>query len=102
MAAAFDESRLLGTWWRVAEQDEPGLNVFRREGAPLPPARGRRGFELRPDGVATLFGPGPTDRRIGSTSRWSVDADGLLHVEGFDAAEGAIAQLEADRLALRR
>jgi hypothetical protein len=97
-----DQSRLIGTWWRVPEEDEPGLAVYRREGAPLPPARGRHGFTLHEGGRATLFGPGPTDRRESTESRWHLDAQGQLHVEGTSGAAGAIAHLSDDRLTLRR
>jgi len=97
-----DQTRLIGTWWRVAEEDEPGLTVYRRDGVPLPPARGRHGFTLHEGGRATLFGPGPTDRRESTESRWHLDAQSQLHVEGTIDAAASIAHLSDDRLTLRR
>jgi hypothetical protein len=102
MPENYDQTRLLGTWWRVAEEDEPGLAVYRREGAPLPPARGRHGFTLHAGGRATLFGPGPTDRRESTESHWQIDAQGKLHVEGTSDAAATIAHISDDRLTLRR
>jgi hypothetical protein len=93
---------LYGTWWRVPEEDAPGVVVYRKEGVPLPPARGRRGFTLHKEGRATLHGPGPSDRREASETRWDLDADGRLHVEGFSDATTAITDLSDDRLALKR
>ncbi|MBI3368467.1 MAG: hypothetical protein HY021_08510 [Burkholderiales bacterium] len=92
---------LHGTWWRVPEEDTPGLAVYRREGAPLPPARGRHGFTLAAGGKATLHGPGPDDRRGDSGSAWQLDEQGLLHVDGA-GIPAPIAQLDDDRLTLKR
>jgi len=102
MPVGIDPSQLVGTWWRVAEEDEPGLAMYRREGAPLPPARGRHGFTLMQGGRALLHGPGPSDRRESTESRWQLDAADHLHVEGVGGAAAAIAALSDDRLVLKR
>ena len=96
------DPRLHGTWWRVPEQDKPGQAVYLKEGAPLTPARGRHGFTLHADGTATLHGPGPDDRSANTESRWHLDAQGQLHVEGSGDAAAAIAELADNRLTLRR
>jgi hypothetical protein len=93
---------LEGTWWRVPEEDAPGVAVYRKEGAPLPPARGRKGFTLQEEGRATLLGPGPTDRRESKESRWRLDAQGQLHVDGVGDASAAIVDLSDDKLMLKR
>ncbi|MBA4177067.1 MAG: hypothetical protein C0505_10985 [Leptothrix sp. (in: Bacteria)] len=102
MPTPIDSRRLVGTWWRVPEEDEPGTAVYRRDGVPLPPARGRRGFTLQPDGGAKVLGPGPTDRRESTASRWQLDAQGQLHVEGVPEAASAPVTLSGDRLTLKR
>ncbi len=96
------ESRLLGTWWRVREEDEPGCTVYRHDGAPLPPSRGRQGFTLHEHGRATLIGPGADDRLQGKDSRWHLDEKGQLFVEGSGDSAGAVAEIQGDRLLLRR
>lgn len=102
MPTSLDPSRLVGTWWRVPEEDEAGLAVYRREGAPLPPARGRRGFTLQDGGQAQVLGPGPTDRRESTASRWQLDAQGQLQVDGVTEAAMALVSLSGDRLTLKR
>ena len=103
MATDEIESRILGTWWRVSEEDEPGLMAYRKEGAPLPPSRGgRTGFTLHKLGRASLIGPGPDDRQHKTESRWHLDNKGQLFVEGSGDPVGAIAELQGDRLLLRR
>ena len=93
---------LYGTWWRVPEEDAPGVAVYRKEGVPLPPARGRNGFTLHKEGRATLHSPGPTDRRESKESRWHLDAQNRLHVDGFSEATAPITRLSDDKLMLKR
>jgi hypothetical protein len=100
--AAPKEKLLHGTWWRVPEQDDDGVLIFRKEGTPLPPARGRSGFTLHAGGRATLHGPGPTDRRESRESRWSLDAQGRLVVEGARDAAARVARIDEHTLALER
>ncbi len=102
MSTPITVSQLAGTWWRVPEDDEPGVAVYRLDGAPLPPARGRRGFTLQADGQAQILGPGPADRRQSTGSRWQLDAQGRLHVEGVAEADSVLATLRGDRLTLKR
>jgi hypothetical protein len=96
------QKALYGTWWRVPEEDTPGVAVYRKDGTPLPPARGRRGFTLKKDGTATLHGPSATDRRQSAESRWQLDAKGQLHVDGAGEVPAAIDHLGDDRLTLKR
>jgi hypothetical protein len=57
---------------------------------------------LSAEGRATLHGPGPTDRRENSESRWQLDAGGKLHVDGVGDVPAAIDHLSDDKLTLRR
>ncbi len=91
---------LLGTWWRVPEEEAGGAAVYRREGTPLPPARGRDGFTLQEDGSALLRGSGPTDRSTKTDSRWQLDAQGRLHVDGVSHLPSTVAELSDNRLTL--
>lgn len=91
---------LLGTWWRVPEEETGGAAVYRREGTPLPPARGRDGFTLLEGGSAQVHGSGPTDRSTKTDSRWQLDAQGRLHVDGVSHLPSSVAALSDDRLTL--
>lgn len=95
-------AQLLGTWWRVPEQDTPGRATYRKEGAELPPARARQGFTLSADGQAQLHGPGPSDRRVSTSSRWNLDDQGRLLVDGALAAPTTVIGVGADHLELER
>lgn len=99
---AGSDKALYGTWWRVPEEDTPGVAVYRKEGTPLPPSRGRQGFTLHQKGRATLHGPGPTDRRESTDSKWKLDAQGHLHVEGARDASAAVIHVSDDTLTLKR
>jgi hypothetical protein len=95
------QNALYGTWWRVPEEDTPGAAVYRREGSPLPPARGRRGFTLEKEGRATLHGPSATDRRESTEGHWHVDADGRLHIDGVASVPTSITHVGKDKLILK-
>ena len=73
-------------WVHSREEDEGDLRVYRPAGYDLPPARGRRGIEFRPDGEVLVYGPGPADRPTASPG-------------SLDDVE--IVSVEADRLTLR-
>ena len=73
-------------WVHSREEDEGDLRVYRPAGYDLPPARGRRGIEFRPDGEVLVYGPGPADRPTASPG-------------SLDDVE--IVSVEPDRLTLR-
>ena len=77
---------LFRRWVHVREEDEGDLHVYRPAGADIPPARGRRGIEFRPDGEVLVYGPGPADKPTASAGR-------------MDDVE--IVSVEPDRLTLR-
>ncbi len=53
---------LTGRWVHSHEEDEGDVRVYRPAGYDLPPARGRRGLEFRPDGEVVVYGLGQTDK----------------------------------------
>jgi hypothetical protein len=77
---------LFRRWVHVREEDEGDLRVYRPAGSELPPARGRRGIEFRPDGELLVYAPGPADRPTASPGR----------IEDVE-----IVSVEPDRLTLR-
>jgi hypothetical protein len=77
---------LFRRWVHAREEDEGDLRVYRPAGSDLPPARGRRGIEFRPDGEMLVYAPGPADKPTASPGR-------MEDVE--------IVSVEPDRLTLR-
>ncbi|WP_168176617.1 hypothetical protein [Williamsia sp. 1135] len=49
------------TWWHSFEEDHDDVAVYRPDGFGFPPARGRRGLELDPDGTVVELGLGRDD-----------------------------------------
>jgi hypothetical protein len=65
-------------WLHSHEEDEGDEKVFRPDGYPFPPSRGRIEFELRPDGSVAVQGIAPTDGPQQSDGIWSIDQNGKL------------------------
>jgi hypothetical protein len=62
MPDPIDPNLLHRRWLHSREEDTGDEMVFRPESYDFPPARGRTGFELSPDGSVLDLGVGPTDR----------------------------------------
>jgi hypothetical protein len=95
---------LFRRWLHSHEEDEGDLRVYRPAGYDLPPARGRRGLEFRPDGELLVLGPGPTDKPQESTGRWEPAGEHHARVRLPTADEPKdleIVSVEPDRLAVR-
>jgi hypothetical protein len=75
-AAARDA--LTQRWLHSREEDSGNQIVYRPATYEFPPARGRTGFELRPDGSMIDIGIGPTDRRAEASGTWSLAGDRLI------------------------
>ena len=80
MSANLDKAMLVGAWLHTHEDDQPGIRVFRSRSQPLPPARGRRGYEFHPDGSLTKIGSGSADQTVTSSGHWSADPQGRIHI----------------------
>lgn len=90
-----DPSDLLGRWLHSHEEDEGHARVYRPEDYPFPPARGREGFELRPDGEFVDLSITPTDQIRRTPGEWSREGD-RISVRLSDGSEFALAVVEAD------
>ena len=80
---------LSGRWVHVREEDTEDEMVFRPVGTPLPPARGRVAFELRPDGSFAESGLGAADVGEEATGDWAVDGDTVTLSEGASPGRAA-------------
>jgi hypothetical protein len=86
-------------WVHSHEEDHGDVRVYRPASYSFPPARGRRGFELKRDGEVVLYGPGPADKPEASTERWS-SSSGEGRVSVGDR-ELEIVSVDSDRLTAR-
>jgi hypothetical protein len=91
-------AELLGHWVHSHEEDSGDVRVYRPADYDFPPARGRRGFELKPDGELLVYGPGATDRPEAATGRWSSSEGGRVKLGG---EELEIVSASPDRLVVR-
>ena len=73
-----DRSALERAWVHSHEEDSGDQRVFRPAEYAFPPSRGRRGFELRPDGSYAETAPGPTDKPEEASGTWELDDDTLV------------------------
>lgn len=75
------EECLIGTWIHSHEEDTPDVRVYRPADYPFPPARGRDGFEFRPDGELVYLGIARADGTEESNGRWTVEASNRVRIE---------------------
>jgi hypothetical protein len=85
-------------WMHAHEEDSGDLQVYRPADYDFPPARGRRGFELRPDGELVLYGPSPSDRPEATAGTWSPLGAGRVRLGD---RELEIVSVSSDRLTAR-
>ena len=93
-----------GKWVHAHEEDSGDEMVFRPASHPLPPARGRLSFELKPDGTYVERSPGPVDVPVESSGSWGLDGDRLVLTGEGDRPGNAwrVVSADADRLVVRR
>jgi hypothetical protein len=68
-------------WVHSHEEDEGDVMVFRPAGHPLPPARGRTGFEIRRDGGFMRYGIGADDRGTAKENVWEAASPNRIQVK---------------------
>jgi hypothetical protein len=97
---------LAQSWVHSHEEDTANQAIYRLESFAFPPSRGRRGFELKPDGTMIEFGPGPADRTASRSGRWEVGDDGQLIFYPADSNTPSrvtrIISLSEDKLVLEK
>ncbi len=71
---------LIGSWVWSHDEDGGEVAVYRREGYPLPPARGREKLEFRDDGGVAALGVAPADGVAAAEGRWSAEGDAPVGV----------------------
>jgi len=103
MAKRLDVKLLQGRWLHSHEEDVPGKKVFRPSSHPLPPSRGRYGYEFHSDGHLSKLAPGPTDKSLAEQGTWTVDDQGrvTIRVPGCPDEVLEIDVLDSDRLIVK-
>jgi hypothetical protein len=102
MAGVIRPEDIIGTWAHAHEEDAAGQTVFRR-GVRLPPSRGRRLLEFRPEGELREGGPGPDDRSRWQAGSWVADGQKLiLRMPGRPDEVLDVADFGADRMVVQR
>ena len=93
-------------WVHSHEEDTDTEIVFRPETFKFPRSRGRKSFELRPDGGLVETGVGPTDRPEELQGTWKLKGgDNLSFYMGQQAKPRRVMQIasvDKDRLVIRK
>ena len=100
---AVDPAQLAQRWIHFHEEDTPAGQVFRPASFQFPLARGRRSFELKPDGRLLARDIGPDDRGVNSEGTWELEGGDRLRLRPASGRERVyqIEDASADRLVLR-
>lgn len=97
--------QLVGSWLHAHEEDTANQLVFRSADGPLPPSRGRMGFELRADGSASAVGIAAGDGRIEQEAKWALKGKRLIlsgsQLDGL-IGEGKVVRVDPDRIVVQR
>jgi hypothetical protein len=93
---------LLQQWFHSYEEDAAGQQVFRPSSWDLPPARGRYGFELKPNGEYNDLDIAPTDGTLLRPGSFALAADGTLTLSpaGAPPRRFKVVSIAPDRLVL--
>jgi len=105
MAEPIDKKLLLRHWVHSREEDTATETVYRPSGFPLPPSRGRTGFEFNGDGTFKRIGIGATDISSVTQGAWKIEAadakEVAVKVDG-ESQLMEIQDLRPDRLAIKK
>ena len=100
------ERKLRRRWVHSHEEDTDREMVFRPAAFEFPPSRGRRSFELKPDGALAEGGIGPTDRPVETQGSWELEDDDRLVLRpgrsGGAPRVMRIASVDDDRLVIEK
>ena len=100
----FDHKLLHRRWLHSHEEDSAGTKIFRGDSYPLPPSRGRFGYEFQSDGCVLKLMPGPTDKLASEQGTWTVDDAGrvTIRIPGRSEEILEIDSVDSDRLIVKK
>jgi hypothetical protein len=104
---ATDEKILARTWLHAHEEDTATEAVYRPDDFDFPPARGRRGYEFRPNHTGAYIGIAARDGAARTSCKWRLRKKGKgLEIElTFDDGRKEVLRvvsLDKERLVLRK
>lgn len=73
-------SSVFDRWVHSHEEDTEHATVYRPDGYPFPPSRGRSGFEIEPDGTFVELSIAPGDGSAEVPGQWSAPDDHHVRV----------------------
>jgi hypothetical protein len=92
-------------WIHAFEEDDktkPDEIIFRSSAVELPRARGRDGFEIKPDGEVLMHQIGPADGNMIVHGKWKLNDKELTFTFENEMVVYQILLIEKDKLVLRR
>lgn len=106
MSNQINQDALSQHWVHSHEEDTNTEIVFRPATYNFPRSRGRRSFELKPDGILVEGGMAPDDRRQETQGRWELQDGDTLALYTQSASEPSrvmhIASVSKDRLVIKK
>jgi hypothetical protein len=106
MNSQIDTDALPKHWVHSHEEDTATEMVFRPATHNFPRSRGRRSFELEPDGSLIEGGIAPDDRRREMPGRWELqDGDRLVLYSGSSSEPSRVMRIvsvDRDRLVIKK
>jgi hypothetical protein len=106
MSNQINQDALYQHWMHSHEEDTNTEIVFRPATYNFPRSRGRRSFELKPDGILVEGGMAPDDRRQETQGRWELqDGDTLVFYPPSASQPSRvmpIASVDKDRLVIKK
>lgn len=91
------------TWVHVFEEDAAGREVYRPEDAAIPLSRRpRERVQLRADGTASVYLPGPDDRFIEQQASWVEESGDLVIRLRAGRMELLVVERSANRMVIER
>jgi len=100
-----DKQILYKHWVHSHEEDTDSERVFRPSDYNFPRSRGRKSFELKPDGRLIYTGLSPTDKQESASYKWELKNNDLIFYsssisEPFETLQ--IVSADADRLVIKK
>ncbi len=91
-------------WVHSHEEDTNTEMVYRSATFNFPPSRGRKSFDLKPDGSLLIVGIGPTDRPQVIRGTWKLEGNDNLvfYTKPEHSSVMKIVSLDKDRLVTRK